>query len=114
MRNLGGSVGISVATTLLARRGQIHQDRVVSNLTPTALPFHSHLQMLAARWHSFGYDSVTAGKRALAAIYQTVQTQSAMLAYLDIFMVLMYCCGIAAFLALFLKKIELGKAHAGH
>src|SRR6185437_8545174 len=33
MRNLGGSVGISVGTTLLVRRGQVHQDRLVSHLT---------------------------------------------------------------------------------
>lgn len=112
MRNLGGSVGISVGTTLITRRSEIHQDRVVSSLTPTAMPYHGLLQFLTTRWHQYGYDSVTAGKRALAVIYQTVQTQATMLAYLDTFMVLMYYCLCAAFLALFLRKIDCSKTEA--
>ena len=34
MRNLGGSVGISVATTLLSRRAQVHQNVLVARMTP--------------------------------------------------------------------------------
>jgi hypothetical protein len=45
-------------------------------------------------------------------IYATVQRQEATLAYLDVFMVLMYFALGAAVLTLFLKKIKLGKAHA--
>jgi len=112
MRNLGGSVGISVGTTLLARSSQIHQDRVVSSLTPTAIPFQTQWHLLAHRLVAQGIDSVTATKRALAMIYATVQRQEATLAYLDVFMVLMYFALGAAVLTLFLKKIKLGKAHA--
>src|SRR6202000_2689935 len=46
MRNLGGSVGISVGTTLLVRRSQIHQNYLGYHLTPTALPFQHPLQNL--------------------------------------------------------------------
>jgi DHA2 family multidrug resistance protein len=112
MRNLGGSVGISVATTLLARRSQIHQDRLVSHLTPTALQFQSHLHQLILRFESFGVDSVTAMKRATAVVAHEMQTQAAMLAYLDIFMVLMFGSLLAAALTLFLKKMDLSKASA--
>ena len=34
MRNVGGSVGIAVATTLLAQRSQFHQSTLVSHITP--------------------------------------------------------------------------------
>ncbi|NIN64725.1 MAG: EmrB/QacA family drug resistance transporter, partial [Anaerolineae bacterium] len=34
MRNIGGSVGIAIVTTLLSRRGQLHHHFLVSNLTP--------------------------------------------------------------------------------
>lgn len=112
MRNLGGSVGISVATTLLARRSQVHQDRLVSHLTPTALQFQSQLHQLVSRFESYGFDSVTAMRRALAVIAKTMQTQAAMLAYLDIFAVLMFGSLAAAVLTLFLKKIKLGEAKA--
>ncbi len=32
-RNLGGSVGISMVETMLARRTQFHQDRLISHVT---------------------------------------------------------------------------------
>jgi DHA2 family multidrug resistance protein len=112
MRNLGGSVGISVATTLLARRSQVHQDRLVSHLTPTALQFQSQLHQLVSRFESYGVDSVTAMRRALSVTANAMQTQAAMLAYLDIFAVLMFGSLAAAVLTLFLKKIKLGEAKA--
>ncbi len=34
MRNIGGSVGIAVMTTLLARRQQFHQNRLVEHIRP--------------------------------------------------------------------------------
>lgn len=34
LRNLGGSVGIAVTTTILSRRSQLHQTRLVEHLTP--------------------------------------------------------------------------------
>ena len=35
-RNLGGSVGVSLANTELVQRSQYHQARLVDNLTPVA------------------------------------------------------------------------------
>ena len=34
MRNLGGSFGIAIATTILARRQQLHQNVLVGHVTP--------------------------------------------------------------------------------
>ena len=41
LRNLGGSFGVAIATTLLARRAQFHQVHLVEHLTP----FDRSLQM---------------------------------------------------------------------
>ena len=101
-----------MASTMLARRSQIHQDRLVSNLTPTALQFESFTHAVASRFVSYGVDSVSAMKRATSIVAREVSTQSAMLAYLDIFMVLMYGSLAAAVLTIFLKKIDLKKASA--
>lgn len=38
LRNLGGSFGTAFVTTLLARRAQFHQHRLVEHLTPTTPP----------------------------------------------------------------------------
>jgi DHA2 family multidrug resistance protein len=112
MRNLGGSVGISVATTLLARRSQVHQQFLVANLTATKIPFQSSLHGLTQRYAVHGSDSVTASQQALAMTARVLQTQSAMLAYLDIFLVLMIASLAAVTLTFFLQRIELGKVHA--
>jgi DHA2 family multidrug resistance protein len=114
MRNLGGSVGISVGTTLLSRRSQIHQNRLVSHLSPTSLPFQQQLHALTERFVSYGVNSIDAAKHAMAVVMRQVQVQAAMLSYLDTFVVLMIGCLIAAALAAFLTEIDLSKAGPGH
>jgi DHA2 family multidrug resistance protein len=113
MRNLGGSVGISMGTTLLVRRSQVHQDRLIAHLTPTALLFQQHVNSLTQRFAAYGAGPVEARRRATAVIMGQVQTQSATLSYLDVFEVLMVGCLLAACLTVFLKKIDLSKAQAG-
>lgn len=113
MRNLGGSVGISMSTTLLARRSQVHQDHLVTHLTPTSIAFQDHLHTLTNRFFMHGAGPVEAADRATATIMDQVQTQSAMLAYLDIFVVLMLGCLVAAALTSLLKDIDLARAEAG-
>ncbi|HZV35692.1 MAG TPA: DHA2 family efflux MFS transporter permease subunit [Verrucomicrobiae bacterium] len=112
MRNLGGSVGISVGTTLLARRSQIHQDRLVSNLTATSPAFQKQLHNLTQHFAQLGSGPVEAMKRAMAVISRQVQSQSAMLSYLDIFIVLLIGCLIAAALTSLLKNMDLSKPGA--
>jgi DHA2 family multidrug resistance protein len=114
MRNLGGSVGISVGSTLLARRSQIHQDRLVSHLTPTSPAFQNGLHNLTHRFFLHGSDPVQATQRATAVISGQVHTQSAMLAYLDTFVVLLLGCLIAAALTSLLKEVDLSKTTPGH
>ncbi|HEX3628601.1 MAG TPA: DHA2 family efflux MFS transporter permease subunit [Verrucomicrobiae bacterium] len=113
MRNLGGSVGISVGTTLLARRSQVHQGYLTYHTTPVAPAFQREWQNLADRIFTYGTDAVTAKQHALAVLYQETQRQAAMLAYLDVFVVLMVGALIAAGMTVFLKKMDLSKA-SGH
>jgi DHA2 family multidrug resistance protein len=112
MRNLGGSVGISLGATMLARRSQMHQDRLVSWLSPTSVPFHARLHSLAQHFASQGADQVTAGTRALASVSASMQLQAVTLSYLDVFKVLMFFSLAAAGLTFFLKKAKLGQASA--
>lgn len=112
MRNLGGSVGISLGATLLVRRSQLHQDRLVSHLTTTAIQFQHQLQVLTQRFVHEGVGVVEAGRRATAAVMRQVQAQAAMLSYLDVFVVLMIGCFVAVALSTFLKKMDVRKAQA--
>ena len=49
MRNLGGSFGIAMVSTLLVRRAQVHQALLVGHLTPYD---HAYTEQLAAATHA--------------------------------------------------------------
>ncbi|MGN6370416.1 MAG: DHA2 family efflux MFS transporter permease subunit [Phycisphaerae bacterium] len=112
MRNLGGSVGISVATTLLARRSQVHQGYLVRHLTPSNLQYNSTLHRLAHMFATRGAGPVEAMKQATAAFFMQIQRQAAMLSYIDVFQVLIIGCLVALTMTFFLKRIDLAKAEA--
>jgi DHA2 family multidrug resistance protein len=115
MRNLGGSVGISAVTTILDRRSQFHQERLVSHLTPSN-PFYvravqSTVKMLVANGASPG----AAMKQAIGTIYQNVQLQASMLSYIDAFKILSVASLVMVVGVFFLRSVKLGQAsgHAG-
>ena len=112
MRNLGGSVGISVATTLLARRSQVHQGYLVRTLTPSNLQYQSTLQRMTHMFTTRGAGPVDAMKQATAAFFAQIQRQAAMLSYIDVFQILIFACLAALMLTFFLKRIDPSKASA--
>src|SRR5712664_1576230 len=100
MRNMGSSVGTSLVTTLIARRSQLHQARLVEYARPDNPNFQNSVNGLAAQIaHSGGLSKPDAISQAYARIYQSVQAQAACLAYVDTFMVLAVGAGIMFFLA---------------
>ena len=114
-RNLGGSFGVSLSNTMLIRRSQFHQSRLLSASTFTNSAYHQTVNSIARNFVHEGVNPIVAAHRAVAALYDTVQQQASMLSYIDVFKTL----GIAAFcmiaLVVFLKNIHPGEAaHAGH
>jgi DHA2 family multidrug resistance protein len=91
-RNLGGSIGISLANVVLVQREQFHQSRLVENTTPSSPTFHSTVQQLTQYFTSHGASASDAAGQAMALIGQMIQTQATILAYIDVF----YVCAIAA------------------
>jgi len=109
MRNMGSSVGTSMVTTLIARRSQFHQARLVEYARPDNPNFQNSVNGLAAQIaHSGGLSRPDAIAQAYARIYQSVQAQAASLAYIDTFMVLAVAAAIMFFLAFALKKNDPG------
>jgi len=114
-RNLGGSFGVSLANTMLIRRSQFHQNRLLSASTFTDSAYKQTVNSIARTFVHEGVNPIVAANRAVGALYSTVQQQASMLSYIDVFKTL----GVAAFcmigLVVFLKKINPGEAaHAGH
>ncbi|MGA2420237.1 MAG: DHA2 family efflux MFS transporter permease subunit [Candidatus Acidiferrum sp.] len=113
MRNIGSSVGTSMVTTIIARRSQFHQFRLVQYARPDNPNFQNSMDGLKSLLiHSGASGSgPDAQAGALARIYEVVQAQAATLAYVDCFMVLAVAGGIMFFLAFTLGKNEPGGGH---
>jgi DHA2 family multidrug resistance protein len=94
MLNIGGSIGIALVTTLVARGAQRHQALMVGHLTPTDPVF---TQRLAAAQHALAQqtDPVTASHQAYGLIYGTLNAQAHLWAFVDtfrIFGLMVICC----------------------
>jgi len=94
MLNLGGSVGIATVTTMIARGAQAHQALMVGHLTPSDPAFTGQLRAVQAALarHS---DPVTAMHQAYALIYNQLNQQAHLWAFVDtfrIFTLLVLCC----------------------
>jgi len=87
-RNIGGSVGISLVTTMLDRRSQVHQSDLSHNLSAGNPAFRSMLSGATQAMRSHGSSATFATQQAYALIEGTVQRQAAMLAYIDDFRLL--------------------------
>ena len=105
MRNQGGSIGVSVVTTILARRAQAHQAVLVQHLTPYDLNYQEHLGLIQnALAPSSG--TVDASSQALGLTYRSLVDQSTLLAYIDNFRwlaLLSLACLVGTF---FMKKVQ--------
>ncbi|HKD01162.1 MAG TPA: DHA2 family efflux MFS transporter permease subunit [Terriglobales bacterium] len=108
MRNMGSSVGTSLVTTLIARRSQFHQLRLVEHARIDNPNFANALQGLTQHFADAGMGRHEASATAYASIYRSLQAQAASLAYVDTFMVLCVGSAIMFVLAFFLKKNDLG------
>jgi DHA2 family multidrug resistance protein len=107
MRNIGGSIGIALMTTFLARRAQVHQNHLVANVTAGSSQTARLLQGMRANFIAHGIDGVTATRKALGAVYGLVQQHAAMLAFVEAFFVM----GVVFLLMLpFLPLLQYSKA----
>jgi DHA2 family multidrug resistance protein len=85
VRNVGGSIGIALATTLLVRRSQVHQTTLISHLDVWSADTAAKLKQWTDHFQSHGADSFTAGRQALAMLYRSTVEQAQILGYADDF-----------------------------
>ena len=102
-RNIGGSVGIALVTTLLARRAQFHNTVLVSHLTPFDARYNAALAGASQMLMTHGSNATQAASQAQGLLYGTLQRQATMLAFLDDFW-LMALLALAMIPLMFLMK----------
>jgi DHA2 family multidrug resistance protein len=84
LRNIGGSIGIAMATTALIRRADFHQTYLSGNLSPSTAALQQKSAMIAVYLgHRIGPPGARSG--AFGLLYGLMQQQAAMLAYIDVF-----------------------------
>jgi DHA2 family multidrug resistance protein len=112
MRNIGGSIGISVASTLLTRRSSAHQNELTNYVPLSGQQFQAGL---AARMHAltpqFGQGHTEFPAQVL--IYRQLQYQATDWAFVDVFRWLALLCLVGTVLVWFFKRVERGRPAPG-
>jgi MFS transporter, DHA2 family, multidrug resistance protein len=94
MRNVGGSIGISLVTTLLVRHAQAHQSVLAQHVSPYDAETAQRLRELEAALAP-RVGAQAAPQAAQAALYALVVRQAMLLAFVDNFRLmalLVLCC----------------------
>ncbi|HEY7546260.1 MAG TPA: DHA2 family efflux MFS transporter permease subunit, partial [Blastocatellia bacterium] len=105
MRNLGGSLGISISTTVLARGAQVHQAMLVSHMTPYDAAFQERLHQMQSAFASQA-GAAQATEQAYGVMYRMVVKQSSLLAFLDGFWILTLLCLLCIPLIFLFKNVK--------
>jgi len=105
MRNIGGSVGISAATTMLARGAQTHQALMVGDLSVYHRAFGDELDLLRQALAPH-VGAPAAARMAYGRMYQTLLQQAALWAYVDIFRLLALLCLLCVPLVLLFQRVR--------
>jgi DHA2 family multidrug resistance protein len=112
MRNIGGSIGISVAQTILARHEQLHQTELTRDLAPTFPVVQQTLK------HFQGVFSAAAAlpdaqHQALGQVQRILTDQSQLWSYVDDFRYMALACFCCVPIVWCLKKVKARGAPAG-
>jgi len=113
-RNIGGSVGISVVTTMLDRRTQVHLTNLSSHLSPTNPALQSMIQGASGALRAHGESAAGATQRAYALVQGVVLRQATMLAYVDCFWLLGVAILCMVPMVFLMKKSKPGGGMAVH
>jgi MFS transporter, DHA2 family, multidrug resistance protein len=113
-RNIGGSVGISVVTTMLDRRTQLHLVNLANRINAGSAALQASVQGAARAMMAHGASAADANRQAYALIQATVQRQASMLAYTDCFWFLGWAILLMVPMVFLIKKSKPGGGMAVH
>lgn len=101
-RQVGGSIGIAILTTLLAQRENFHRSVLVEHISFYDPQVRERINALTHTFQARGIDFVSAREKALAAMDGMVNMHAAVLSYSDIFwlvgIIFIFSLGLLLFL----------------
>jgi DHA2 family multidrug resistance protein len=92
LRNVAGSIGISLSTAMVTQRAAAHQNFMTQWASPFHQPYVKMVDGAEKTLRGMGHTAVEAHNMALGGVYQTIRTQTAIMAYSDVFV---YCAIVA-------------------
>jgi MFS transporter, DHA2 family, multidrug resistance protein len=114
LRNVFGSVGISLASATIIERTQVHQSYLAQWATPLHQAFNELVTAYQRALIAMGHAASAAHEMALGRAYQVYQRQAEILAYSDVF----YYVSLVAFavvpLCFFLSSVKGSSDGAAH
>ncbi len=105
MRNVGGSVGISIVNTILARHEQLHRTELLHNYQSTSPLFQQSLSQ-TTQMLSRTYGSADATIRAYAIMSNNLSTQASLWSYIDDLRYMAFAAMACVPLVWALKKVK--------
>jgi DHA2 family multidrug resistance protein len=110
---VGGSIGISIAQTLLVRRSAAHQVQVGGSVSTTQYWFEQQLSGLTG-YLTRHTAAPNAQHAAEGVLYQQLGQQSLLWAFVDVFRWMSLICFACVILVWFFRKVKPGaKAPVG-
>ncbi|MGY3508601.1 DHA2 family efflux MFS transporter permease subunit [Bradyrhizobium lupini] len=113
-RNIGGSMGVALAQTILAQRQQFHQSRLIEHAAPSDLGYQQTIETMTRFFQAQGSNAGDAASQAVAWVGRTLQQQVDLLAYIDVFWSLAIIAVLMIPTAAVLRPIKLGAPARGH
>jgi DHA2 family multidrug resistance protein len=104
-RNIGGGIGISLTTTLVARYTQAHQALMVGHLSPYDPQFQQSMQSATAMLSQYS-DPASAQRQAYGLFYGSMLQQANLFAYVDTFRLMALLCAFCIPIVLLLKNAK--------
>jgi DHA2 family multidrug resistance protein len=112
IRNIGGSIGLSLVSTFQERFSQAHQALMVEHLSSQSLQYQQHLGA-AQNLFEQRFSSPDALTRAQGLLYNTLLQQSDYWAFMNLFFLVACACGVSV-LGIFLyakpRKVQVTAA----
>jgi DHA2 family multidrug resistance protein len=112
MRNIGGSIGVSLTATLLTRRSSVHQSEMTNYMSRSGAQFQSALQtdMTPLATH---FGPAHARYPAELQLYRQLLYQAADWAFVDVFRWLALLCVAGAAIVWLFRRVPKGRLPTG-
>ncbi|MGC2662344.1 MAG: DHA2 family efflux MFS transporter permease subunit [Bryobacteraceae bacterium] len=107
LRNVGGSIGISIVNTVIARHEQVHRSTLVKHYTATSPLFESQLSTVR-HYLATQTDPVSAANQSYGILQRILGQQASLFSYVDDFRLMAVACFVCVPIVWALKRVKRG------